>query len=978
MLIFSLTLPFSGMYWMLGNWLGAIVKNLDEGLERLPNLRRRAGDILRTRIAGPPAGGVSLSAVDALGALHGKPVIQLELEMQNQELRRALEQVEATRARYGDLYDGAPVGYVTVSEPGLALRANLTAARLLGMARDELAGQPMTRFLAREDQDGFIRHLQRLFADGESQAFDLRMAGKGGQAWWAHLTAGLAEDGSGGKVCHFVLIDITARKEAEAALRRSERKYRSLFEHMAEGVALHELVEDESGAVLDYRITDLNPAFQKHTGIDPSSALGRLGTEVYRTAKPPYLEEYARVATSGRSCTFETFYNPMEKCFRISVFSPARGQFATVFEDVTDQKIKEKELLDLSQRLSLATTSASMGVWDWNIESGRMTWDDRMLELFGITREAFKGTVDAWKDGLHPEDLDRAVADCEAALRGEAPFNTEFRVKHKNGDILWIKADGLVVRDGRGDPVRMIGLNWDLTDRKRAEKALLEREHRYRNLMELSPDAIWVNRDDRIDLVNSEALRLLGVASADQVEGRSPFEFFHPDCHWKIRERLLAARQGKVVRHSEETALRPDGTLRQVEVSSARFEDSLGPAVQIVLRDVTERKQIEAERSRLEAQLQQAQKMESLGTLVAGVAHNLNNVLAIAMGMASMREDAAADPADREAYQSIGKVCLRGREVVRSLIHFAQPTLADQAPLELNALIREVCALLESTTRNRIRIVEALHEEPLWSRGNAGDISHVLVNLGINSLDAMPDGGVLTFRTSLLDGDQVEVAVEDNGSGMTPEVLAHVMEPFYTTKEVGKGTGLGLSMTYGIVRSHGGTIDISTQVGQGTSVKIRLPRIPAPRHAASVPPPAPALGSLKVFLVDDDEDVRFLMTRMLKQAGVSQVETFSCGEAVLGRLRSGERPDLIILDQNMPGMNGVQTMAGIRGLCPDMPILISSGQPDIEGWDVFRQPGVAVISKPFAMAEIQAKLARFVQESIPHPLGREQVIMLKT
>jgi len=365
---------------------------------------------------------------------------------------------------------------------------------------------------------------------------------------------------------------------------------------------------------------------------------------------------------------------------------------------------------------------------------------------------------------------------------------------------------------------------------------------------------------------------------------------------------------------------------------------------------------LQAQQERLENL--QAQKMESLGTLVAGVAHNLNNVLAIAMGTASLREVITTEPADREAYQRIGKACLRGRDVVHSLIRFAQPSLVDHAPIELNSLIQEVCTLLENTTRNRIKIVESLTGEPLWIKGNGGDVNHILVNLGINSLDAMPNGGVLTFRTGVKDGNQVEVSLEDNGTGMTPEVLAHVMEPFYTTKEVGQGIGLGLSMTYGVVKAHGGSIEIASQPGQGTTVRLQFPRISAPVQADSVTPPAPPLGSMTVFLVDDDGDVRFLMTRMLKQSGMGQVKAFSGGGEVLEYLRSFDPPDLIILDQNMPDLNGVQTLAKIRSLNLEIPVLISSGQPNIETWDDFKQPKVAVISKPFTLEEIQIKLAQ--------------------
>jgi len=1060
-----------------------------------PNLRPAAPADLRAQ-AEAIAGGDAARSLESTGdlspqalqrALHELRVHQIQLEMQNEELQRAVAELEARRERYVELYDDAPVGYVTVSDQGLILEANLTAAGMLGAVRDDLVHQPFSRFVLPEDQERCLRLHRQLLATGGQQAWDLRLSQQDGTARWVHLQARAAKGPGGAPICRWVMSDLTERKRAEESLGEARHFSEQITTSANEGIILY-------GPDLRYQVW--NPFMEQFTGVPAGAVLGRHPLELF-----PFLESGGVIEQLEKVLAGEPVPGPRDFPFHVAstgrsgwasdvnipLRNPAGGIVGVIglVRDITRRKESELALEETTLRLRLATASAGMGVWDWNIQSGAMTWDDRMLELYGITREAFSGTVEAWKDGLHPEDLDRAMAECAAALRGEAPYNTEFRVKHPDGVILWIKADGLILRDEHGSPVRMIGLNWDLTGRKRteqaladsetlyrslfrnllngfaycrmlfeggeprdfiylavndafeaqtglksvtgrkvsevipgileadpeliatygrvarsgiperfevfvealqmwfaisvyspvaehfvaifdviterklAEKALLERELRYRNLTELSPDAIWVNRDDHIIMANSEALRLLGVESADQLEGRSPFEFFHPDCHEKVRERIAAARQGRIVRHSEEAILRQDGTVRQVEVSSARFEDSLGPGIQIVLRDVTERKQIERERSRLEAQLQQAQKMESLGTLVAGVAHNINNVLNVIMGTASLREDQTAEPSDQEAYRIIEKACRRGRDVVKSLIHFAKPTLSLQAPLELHALIQEVCALMQSTTRDRVRLIQAFAGEPLWINGDAGSISHVLVNLGINAIDALPGGGTLTFRTRILEGDQVEVCVEDNGGGMAPEVLGRALEPFYTTKEPGRGTGLGLSMTYGVVKAHGGTLDIASQPGQGTAVKLRFPRTPAPGQAETVNPPAPSPPSMRVFLVDDDEDVRFLMTRMLRQAGVRQLRTFAGGDGVLAALRSEGAPDLIILDQNMPGLNGVQTLDRIRQLHPDLPILISSGQPDIEAWEVFKRPNVGVISKPFNLEEIQAKLAQF-------------------
>ena len=373
--------------------------------------------------------------------------------------------------------------------------------------------------------------------------------------------------------------------------------------------------------------------------------------------------------------------------------------------------------------------------------------------------------------------------------------------------------------------------------------------------------------------------------------------------------------------------------------------------------DITEPMRLEEERHRVDERMVQAQKLESLGVLVAGVAHNFNNILAIIMGTASIEEQEATDPGRLAALRIIGTACRRGRGLVQSLAHFGRPSLPHQIPVEVNALVGEVRVLLENTTRNRIGISAALTEEPCWIHGDPGTLSSALMNICLNALDAMPDGGTLTLRTAIPRPDWVEVSVEDTGSGMLPEVLARVTEPFFTTKPVDKGTGLGLSITHGVLKAHGGTLELSSQPGKGTQVRLGLPRLPVPVPVAAIQAPPRRLGALKILLVDDDEEVRFLMTRMLRRAGVSEVSTAAGGREAIARLDSGALPDLVILDQNMPGLDGLQTLAQLRERHPDLPVLISSGQPDIQDWEGLKRKNVGVISKPFTLEEILEKLA---------------------
>ena len=499
-----------------------------------------------------------------------------------------------------------------------------------------------------------------------------------------------------------------------------------------------------------------------------------------------------------------------------------------------------------------------------------------------------------------------------------------------------------------------------ISERKRVEEALKESEENFRSLAESSTDYIMrYDRQYRHTYMNPAGLKVAGLAAADLI-GKTHRESGFPEhlCRlWEERiESVFETAQASHLEFEWTGAAGPavlDLLFTPEFDAAGRVHSVLG-----VSRDITERKRAEEERRRLAERMSQVQKLEALGVLVAGVAHNINNALAAIMATASLRERLATETKDLEAYRLIGTACKRGRDVVKSLSQFANPSLTHQGPLELHALITEVRVLLESTTRNRIRILAAFAGEPLWINGDAGSLNHALMNLCLNALDAMPEGGTLTFRTTLSDRDWVEVSVEDSGEGMPPEILARVTEPFFTTKEVGKGTGLGLSMTHGAIKAHGGTLELTSVPGQGTTVKIRLPRIPAPTVMPPLEAPVSALGPLTVLLVDDDEDVRFLVARMLKNAGL-QVKSAAGGEEALEGLRAGALPDLIILDQNMPRMNGIQTMERIRARHGEVPILISSGQPDIEEWSCFKQPNVAVISKPFEMEELLAKLAQF-------------------
>jgi len=382
----------------------------------------------------------------------------------------------------------------------------------------------------------------------------------------------------------------------------------------------------------------------------------------------------------------------------------------------------------------------------------------------------------------------------------------------------------------------------------------------------------------------------------------------------------------------------------------------------VVFDNITQRKTDEAARRSLEDKIRHTEKLESLGSLASGVAHDMNNVLSAILAVGQVLQlKAEEDPGMASALDTIIKAATRGRDLVRGLTNFARKDLRAAEPLDLNRLVKDEAALLERTLRQKISLEVDL-EEPLPPfMGEAGNFGSALMNLCVNAVDAMPDGGVLTLRTRAAQPGWMELAVEDSGTGMPPEVAKRALEPFFTTKEPGKGTGLGLAMVHGTVKAHGGTLEIHSAVGRGTRVSIRLPAVDgAVLEHGGQGPEAARRRSLRILVVDDDELIQATVPLLLHHLGHTPVPAMS-GEEALGMLETGLEADAVILDLNMPGMGGEAAYLRMRGLRPHLPVLVATGFMDpstvllLEG-----DPRAGSLSKPFSLEELHRKLEALV------------------
>ena len=490
-------------------------------------------------------------------------------------------------------------------------------------------------------------------------------------------------------------------------------------------------------------------------------------------------------------------------------------------------------------------------------------------------------------------------------------------------------------------------------------RELLESELRFATAFQMIPLPAAITRieDGTFITVNEAWLRLFGHAR-EAVEGHTGEDlglWADPG----TRPGIVATLQGGTrVLDREVTFLKKDGSRISAMFAGQLLMMQGQPCLLGAVVDMTERQQADQERRRLEAEIHHAQKLESLGSLASGVAHDMNNVLAAIQTVAELLTlPTSRSPEDLRNLALIARATVRGRDLVRGLTQFVRKDLQEAEHLDLNGLIREEAELLDRTLLQKVRVILALDPDLPPILGDRSALGNALMNLCVNAADAMPRGGMLTLRTLQAGEGWVEWAVEDTGEGMPAEVLARATEPFFTTKGIGKGTGLGLALVHGVAKAHGGGLELLSVVGQGTTVKLRLPALSLPAVPAQELAEADldVPRCLRILVVDDDELIRASLPGMLEFAGHGTVLADS-GRAAISLMEHGLEVDLAILDLNMPDLGGLETLERLRALRPNLPVLIASGYLDpasLATLAPYRQVGL--LAKPFAMKELRTR-----------------------
>ncbi|MCP3873445.1 MAG: PAS domain S-box protein, partial [Desulfobacteraceae bacterium] len=665
--------------------------------DKFLELRRQAEALLSAKE------GIAIAQFDGdpLKLIHELQTHQIELELQNDELRRTQEELAVSQKRYFNLYDLAPVGYITLSEKGVLLETNLTAATLLGKSRNEMIKQPISNFILSMDQDLYYHNRKRLFETEKPRRLELRMVQTDKLHFWAQMDMTAVQNEDGSRVCQIAINDITKRKQSEEIQQDNQKFLDSIIEQSPHPT----WISDTMGTMVR-----ANPALKKVLNLSDEQLIGK--------------------------------YNAFE-----------------------DKQIEADILKVLKDAL----------------ENGKTT--DYELDWVG-NKAGIKGV----------EDGNRVY--CEGTM---------FPIYNQKGAI-----------------THAVITYKDVSHRKKAEEALLRNEEELRAIVDHSVDAIGVSQQGIHKLVNPAYLKMFGYQNAKDLIGKSIFELIAPDERKKIKQFVSDRIKGRPVgSHYHTRGLKKDGVEFDMEVNVAQYGQEDIKNTLVILRDVTDR-------NKLEEQVRQSQKMESIGNLAGGIAHDFNNLLFPIIGMSEMLlEDLPQDSLEYENAQEIFTAGRRAGDLVNQILAFSRQSEHKMSPVRVQNVLKEVLKLSRSTIPANIEIQQNIQHNCGLVMADPTQIHQIGMNLITNAFHAVEtqNGTIdielkeITLKDNELSGSElqsgqyIKLSVSDNGTGMSENTIQKIFEPYFTTKGPGKGTGLGLAVLYGIVKEHNGEINVSSELG---------------------------------------------------------------------------------------------------------------------------------------------------------------------
>jgi two-component system, cell cycle sensor histidine kinase and response regulator CckA len=917
---------------------------------------------------------------------HGIAPPERALQREVDRLTAALAELRESEARFAKIFQLMPeIVSITRLRDGLVLDVNASFESATGYTRAEVLGCRTTDLALWVDHSERDRMLAALQSTGEVTRLPVHLRTKDGLVRPSLFSARVLDLGREPALLSLIH-DISDQHASEEALRVSEKRLRQIIDLVPHFI----FAKDADG-----RFILVNQAVARAYGTTVEQLTGRTDAdfansneevrhfrtddlEVIHSGRPKVVPEEKITEASGQVRTLSTVKIP----FTFSgTSSPA---LLGVAVDITERRRAEAALRESEERYKRLFETAGDAIFIMS-QDRFIDCNLHTLEMFACMRAEIIGhSPDEFSPPRQPDGRDsreKSLEKIDAAMQGQ-PQRFEWVHLRKDGRqfIAEVTLNTIQLAAGR----HLQAIVRDITERKAAENALQRSEAKYRMLAENVADVIWTtDLDLRVTYVSPSITKAHGGTPEEWI-GRSVEEYIVPDSLARVRS-TLAREMEKVGREARDAShvvtleveqRRVNGDSFWTEVTAQFVLDEHGRPSGIigVTRDISERRQAESERRQLEERLAQAEKMESVGRLAGGVAHDLNNMLTPILGYAELlTHELPSEDARRPRVQEILAAGERCRALVQRLLAFARKQTLKMRPLDLNDMVRGMQPMLRRTFRENIAL--ELRLDPTLKRieGDPTQIEQILLNLAVNAQDAMPDGGVITLATERIvppDGAGAEqkpqacLLVSDTGIGMDEATQAHLFEPFFTTKSVGRGTGLGLSTVYGIVRQHHGTISVESQPGLGTCFRILFPETdrPAARPRGAGHAQLDTAGRGTVLVVEDEAMVLTLITEVLHLAGYSVLQASDCRSAVELARAHGTEIDLLLTDVILPDENGRVLHALLQEMLPDLPVLFMSGYTaDVIGHHGVLAPGVNYIQKPFATGALTAKIAEVLQ-----------------
>jgi two-component system, cell cycle sensor histidine kinase and response regulator CckA len=774
-----------------------------------------------------------------------------------------------------------------------------------------------------------------------------------------------------------VFFDITQRKQSEDALRESETKYKSLFEHSTDAIFL----------AYENIFIDCNQKAMEMLGCTKEQIIGHSFDRFMPEFQPDGSKtrektlKKARAAINGHPQSYELQHRRYDGTLfdtevSLNAFND-RGKYyiQAIVRDITESKRVQEELLLFKK--AIEGSSDAIGMAD---KQGNHFYQNKAFtNLLGYTAEELR------KDGVAKsvyvnQDVARNVF---KTIMDGGSWSGEVEDIAKDGRRLTVMLRADAIKDETGKVTGLLAINTDVTERKKTEEALRESEELYTRLVNTIPEVVVrTSLDGKILFVNENAVQTSGY-NRQELEGRNLFDFIPPDEHAKTIQNIKNMLEQGIHSPNEYHLITKDGRIIPFEITSDVFRGKDGTPCGFVhvCRNISQRKQAELEKEQLQERLNQAQKMESVGRLAGGVAHDFNNMLSVILGHTELAMgDAESDQPLYTHLLEIRKAAERSADLTRQLLAFARKQTVSPRVIDMNQTVEGMLKMLQRLIGEDIHLdwQPCMNSWPV--KVDPSQVDQILANLCVNSRDAIAGVGKISIELGnihideafcaghpylITTGDYILLAVSDDGHGMDREVQNRLFEPFFTTKDIGKGTGLGLSTVYGIVKQNKGFINVYSEPGQGTTFRIYLPRYTGAAEQTKTEQPQGSMigGHETVLVVEDESSILDLCKIMLEQQGYEVLAAATPTEAIeLAGGHSGEI-HLLITDMVMPGMNGRDLAKRFLSIYPDMKCLFMSGYtPNMIAHQGILDEGVYFIQKPFSKNDLTTRVREILDQ----------------